>query len=242
MEINVLLENTDFLVVDKPAGLQVHADGRSPRPTLADWVLKNYPDLAQVGEPMVSSNGVKISRPGIVHRLDRDTSGVLVIVKNQETFDWLKERFQNHQVKKTYRAIVAGKVPKPQFGLGRIDVPIGRSRSNPRLRVAHKLAKGKQRPAVTDYQVLKTGERFSYIEAYPQTGRTHQLRAHFKYLNHPIVGDSLYAPNQPIPWGLARQALHAYKISFVDPWERPIEVVAPLPPDFALALEKEDIA
>ncbi|MEK7586605.1 MAG: RluA family pseudouridine synthase [Patescibacteria group bacterium] len=210
--IPIIFENENFLVLNKPAGISVHPDGFNQTPTITDWLIKNYPELEGVGEAMILANGTEISRPGIVHRLDKDTSGVLVIAKNQKTFLELKEKFKNHKVEKTYQAIVYGEVKKDQ---GVIDLPIGRSKNDPRKRVASTQADGKLREAVTRYEVVEKFKGFSLLKLFPKTGRTHQLRVHLKAIGYPIVGDTLYAfKNAENLLTISRQALHANYIKF----------------------------
>ncbi len=242
-KIEIVFESPDFLVLNKPAGLSVHGDGISTEKTLADWLMEKYPDLAEVGEPMLSQKGVKILKPGLVHRLDRDTSGVLLVAKNQPTFLFFKDQFQNHQAHKSYRAILYGEIKfKPGESGRTIDVPIGRSPSDPRRRVASLKASGTLREAVTNYRVLKISPDFSYVEAEPKTGRTHQLRVHFKAINHPIVCDHLYAPKLSCPPGLGRQALHAFKLELKLPNGEPGSFNAPLPADFSQTLDSLGLA
>jgi 23S rRNA pseudouridine1911/1915/1917 synthase len=217
MEIPILYEDEDVLIINKPAGLLVHADGVSQESTLVDWILEHYPQLAAVGE-MAVANNPPLVRPGIVHRLDRDTSGVMLIAKNQKAYLFLKEAFQKHLVHKTYRAIVYGSVVPDE---GTIDIPIGRSKTNPHRRVALVLAKhrlGKKvREAITSFKVLERLGNYSYVELYPKTGRTHQIRVHLRSLGHAVVCDALYSPDQICPNGLTRQALHAHSLELTLP-------------------------
>lgn len=242
MPPKIIYEDADVLVLDKPAGLSVHGAGVKKEKTLADWLMKNYPDLSEVGETQIV-NGVEVKRPGIVHRLDKETSGVMVVAKNQIAYGKLKKQFRTHQVRKKYLALVAGALKlKTGEMVGTIDAPIGRSRADARLRVAHPRAVGKQREAVTRFRPVKTftdqasQQVFTLVEAYPETGRTHQLRAHFKYLNHPIVGDKLYAPNYPAPEPLRRLALHATELEITLPSGERKAFSSPPPADFAAAL------
>ncbi len=238
MEIEVLFENKNYLIINKPAGLVVHYDGKTVEPNVADWVLKNYPQTADVGEPLKLSNGEVIKRPGIVHRIDRDTSGALVIALNQESFLHLKGMFQSREVQKTYHAFVYGIVKKDDDV---IDRPIGRSRKDFRLWSAQRFARGEMREAVTDYRVLvrggDAGADATFIEAKPHTGRTHQIRVHFKAINHPVVCDKLYAPKREPLLGFERLALHARSIEFRDTDGSVISATAPYPQDFALAVD-----
>ncbi len=229
-EPTVLYEDDDVLALNKPSGLAVHADGRNKAPTLSDWVGERYPGLADVGEPMRAPDGTLITRPGIVHRLDRQTSGVIILAKNQRAFEYLKKEFQERRVEKKYLAFVHGLI-KEEGGV--IDRPIGTSRKDFRLRSAQRGAKGALREAVTEYAVLKRGEGVTYVEARPKTGRTHQIRVHFKAINHPVVGDALYAPKHTPLLGFTRLALHARSLSFTAATGKIILVEAPLPADFA---------
>lgn len=234
-EPTILYEDENVLVVNKPAGLVVHGDGRTKEATLADWVLEKYPEMKEIGEPFKKSDGVIIPRPGIVHRLDRDTSGVLILAKNQDTFLFLKTQFQNREVQKEYEAIVYGRVKEPK---GVIDIPIGKSKKDFRQWLAHEDARGILREAVTEYQVINTGEKFTHIRIHPKTGRTHQIRVHMKALGNPIVCDSLYAKGRECALGLDRTALHAVKITFKLPDNKMVTVEAPFPQDFQNALKR----
>ena len=252
MKVKILYEDSNILAIDKPSGIAVHGDGRSKEKTIADWVLENYPKMKNVGEPMG-----EILRPGIVHRLDKDTSGVLLLAKNQKTHQLLKTQFQNHEIKKTYDAIVSGWV-KSDHGV--INKPIGRSPTDFRRWLCGRGARGTLREAITEYKVLKRFEatsatskfsplrpqagpsgikisklplqKYSYLEVKPKTGRTHQIRVHMKFLNHPSVCDSLYNPNQPHPKEISRMALHAKSIEFKDLKGKTIKVESPLPSEF----------
>ncbi|MCX6716473.1 MAG: RluA family pseudouridine synthase [Candidatus Taylorbacteria bacterium] len=249
MEIPILYEDKDLLVVNKPAGLMVHPDGKSKGPFLTDWIAKNYPKIKGVGEPSRTVKGDEIDRPGIVHRLDRETSGALLIAKTQKAHEFLKKQFQDHTIKKTYKLFVHGSINEDEDVINR---PIGRSRSDFRRWSAQRGIRGETREAITDYKVLersisgtKMGERFSYVEAMPRTGRTHQIRVHFKAINYPLVGDTLYAPNHPEALGFKRLALHSEKIAFTDLKGKKMEITAPLPEDFQNALKlfgHEDMA
>lgn len=236
-QIKTIYEDANVLVLNKPSGLIVHADGKTKEETLADKIFKEYPKLKNVGEPM-TINGKVVYRPGIVHRLDKDTSGVIVVAKNQKTFLFLKKQFQDRTIKKTYRAIVYGNI-KNNSGI--IDRPLGRSRNDFRQFSAHKTARGDRRDAITEYKVLERfkdkKEDFSYLEVYPKTGRTHQIRAHLKFINHPVVSDNIYAGKRGGELGLSRLALHAYSIEFLLPSGKLIKLQAPVPIDMRKALK-----
>ena len=218
-----------------------HPDGRSTEWTLVDWVLEHRPDIALVGEPWTAPDGRVLPRPGIVHRLDKDTTGVLVIAKNQETYEWLKVQFRDRHVKKEYRAFVHGVITE---STGVIDKPIGRSAADFRKFSAQRGAKGVMRDARTRFSVLSritqniygcddwNSNGYSYIAMFPETGRTHQLRVHMKAIHHPIVSDPLYAGT--LGKGLCCEtiALHAYKITFSGRDGAVLQFTAPLPEQF----------
>jgi 23S rRNA pseudouridine1911/1915/1917 synthase len=253
-KIPVLYEDDNVVVFNKPSGLMVHADGRSDEYTLADYVRDTYPETVGVGEPLVLERGrpgeTKVDRPGIVHRLDRDTSGAIIVARNQPTFLFLKRQFKEHQVKKVYQAIVSGNV-KNDTGI--IDAAIGRSRSDFRVRTTMDLhtkdARGTLRDAVTRYKVL---ERFnkewhsqltplSLVEVYPLTGRTHQIRTHFKMIRHPLLADPLYSATKKregYAFDATRTMLHASKVTFKTKETGEIVVEAPKPADFEDILAK----
>jgi 23S rRNA pseudouridine1911/1915/1917 synthase len=249
----ILFENENLLVINKPAGLVVHADGKTAEPNLCDWLIQKYPNIKEVGEPAKAPDGKIIYRPGIVHRLDRETSGAMIIAKNQASFEFLKEQFQNRQVHKTYNTFVWGLFKENK---GEIDRPIGRSKGDFRRWSAGRFARGEMREAVTEYKVLESRTfsslkeasvegsegasitpAVSFVEARPLTGRTHQIRVHMHFLHHPVVGDSLYAPNHPNILGFKRLALHSRVIEFTDVGGGLLRIEAPYPEDFESALK-----
>ena len=214
--------------MNKPPGTAVHGGDSIQEETLVDFLLKKFPEIRQVGdEPEI--------RPGIVHRLDRDTSGVMVIARNQESFEYLKNLFKNRQTEKRYWAIVCGKLKQKS---GVIDLPIGRLAKSP---VKRGVVQGRsqirgEREAITEYQVLKNGEKFSLLELTPKTGRMHQLRVHLKAIGHPVACDTKYGgKNVCCPEGARRQLLHAKSLSFSFPEGRKLYFEADPPEDFALA-------
>lgn len=225
----IIFEDAAIIVVDKPAGMMVHADGRHDHPTLSDWLLEKYPELEGVGEEQKLSDGTVINRPGIVHRLDRETSGVMVVARTQKAFDALKGQFQNRETRKTYRVFVYGNL-KDERGI--INKAIGSSRGGAGPRSA-KLPHGKMRDALTTYRTIIRSADVSYAEAFPKTGRTHQIRVHFSAIQHPIVGDKLYGKARQPVLGFTRVALHAYTLSFVHPVVGEEQTFsAPIPQDF----------
>ena len=233
MPLQILYEDADVVAVHKPVGVMTHPDGRGTEPTASDWFLSNYPNSVAVGELQKISDGTEIARPGVVHRLDRDTSGVLVFAKTSEAHAFLKNAFQVHDVKKTYLAFVYGVLSEKR---GVITFPIGRSRKDFRLRSAQPKASGNLRDAITNYEVVSDSGTHSLVQAMPETGRTHQLRVHFKAIHHPIVCDKLYAPNNPCDLGFARLGLHAYQLDLPLISGGRIEILAPIPSDLVPAL------
>ncbi len=169
---------------------------------------------------------------GYVHRLDKGTSGVLVFAKNQIAYDFLRKAFHDRDVHKTYLAFVYG-VLKEKRGV--IDFDIGRSRKDFRLRSAQPKAKGRLRDALTRYEVIGKTPDFALLKMNPETGRTHQIRVHLKAIHHPIVGDSLYAPNRPAGLGISRIGLHAYQLDLPLPSGGRTIITAPIPTDLAPA-------
>lgn len=229
MKIKILYEDKDLLVIDKPSAVMVHSDGKTKKETISSWFLKKYPKIKNVGESILV-NGKEIKKPGIVHRLDQETSGVLILVKNQKTYEFIKNQFQNRKIKKTYNALVSGFFKNSE---GVVDKPIGRSPSDFRRRLAGRGARGELKEALTKYKVIKNIEiqkhKFSYLEIFPKTGRTHQIRVHMKFLSHPVACDSLYNPKTFCPLKIARLALHARKIEFQLPAGNILKIEAPLP-------------
>ena len=240
--IDILHEDSEMVVIDKPVGIRVHEDGFSDEPTVVDWFLARTPSARGVGEPGVSPKGSPLERSGVVHRLDTDTSGVLVLAKTQEAFVHLKQQFHDRLAKKEYRAFVYGAM-KERWGT--IDRPIGRSAKDFRKRSAERGAKGTLRDSVTDWECVATGtyegETFSELRLRPKTGRTHQLRVHLKAIDHPIVGDQLYAGarrTSSTNLGFERLALHAEMLTLTLQDGTSMTFVAALPKAFVEARER----
>lgn len=250
--INILYEDNDCLVINKPAGIMVHSDGRAKGPFITDWIVSHYPETINVGDKMRDEKGQDINRAGIVHRLDRETSGVLVIAKNAEAHENLKRQFQDRIISKRYLAFVWGEM-KENFGT--ISRPIGRSGKDFRKFSAQRGARGDMREAETYWTKIGVGkayidslidskgdvtggdQKFTYVEVEPKTGRTHQIRVHLNAINHPVVGDMLYAPKKTLALGFNRLALHSRSIEFETLNGSKVKVVAPLPEDFSLGLK-----
>lgn len=236
MEIKptILFENEEVVVIDKPAGLVVHPDGRGKGETLVDWIVSKYPSIRNVGEPLKLASGTIIDRPGIVHRLDKETSGVLLIAKTQDSYLFLKRQFLKHEIKKRYHTFVYGSMKGAR---GTIDRPIGRSSNDFRKKSAARDLGDDARPATTRWYTLLSGDDATFVEAQPITGRTHQIRVHFHAIGHPVICDPLYATGRKPMYGMKRLALHARSVTFRVPGGEDQEVVAPYPADFIEAMK-----
>jgi 23S rRNA pseudouridine1911/1915/1917 synthase len=238
MEMTILYEDADIVAIDKPTGMMTHPDGRVREGEdiiASDWFAEHYPDSKDVGETQRLQDGSEITRPGVVHRLDRDTSGVLIFAKTPEAHAFYKEKFQNREVHKTYITFVYG-VPKERKGI--IEFSIGRSRKDFRLRSAQPKAKGIMREAITRYQVISDIGTHALLKVRPETGRTHQIRVHMKAIHHPIVCDKLYAPNHPCDLGFNRLGLHAYELDLPLPSGERLIITSPIPADMQGAIAK----
>jgi 23S rRNA pseudouridine1911/1915/1917 synthase len=249
-DIDILYEDKDCAVVNKPPNLMVHSDGKAPGPFLADWILEHYPEAKDVGDPMTGKDGEPLERGGIVHRLDRDTSGALIIAKTPEGHASIKKQFQYRTVEKKYLTFVWGEMTD-EFGT--IDRPIGRSGKDFRKWSATRGKRGDIRDALTYWVRIAIaqlpeakakdipkdlGTMFSLIQAEPKTGRTHQIRVHLNAINRPVVGDIFYAPKRPMVLGFDRLALHSWSIQFKDLKDKTIKVMAPIPADFINACKE----
>jgi 23S rRNA pseudouridine1911/1915/1917 synthase len=215
-EIHILYEDKDLLVINKEPGITVHPGAGISRGTLAGALLA-YCSLSEIGGA---------ERPGIVHRLDKETSGCLVVAKNDAAHHGLSQQFALRKVKKIYLALVQG-IPAKTFGI--IDAPI---RRHPVHRQKMSIARPFEgREAVTPYRVVASASGMSWVECRPQTGRTHQIRLHLKYLGHPILGDPVYGKRGNFP----RHLLHAWKLGFEHPASgSSMEFCAPLPADMQI--------
>lgn len=200
MALNIFYEDDDLVIINKPEGLTVHPASGDKSGTLVNGLLHHF------GESLSDRNGEE--RPGIVHRLDRDTSGLILIAKNNVAHARLGRQFEKHKVYKKYMARVQGTV---QYDQGMIDVPLERHRKYHDMRQVANEGEGKE--ATTLYQVIKRFGKSTLVALYPQTGRTHQLRVHMKHLGHPLLGDEKYGQEQSFP----RLALHAMAIGFTHP-------------------------
>ena len=218
MDLDVFYEDEDLVVINKPEGLTVHPASGSQKGTLVNGLMYRYQELSDINGPV---------RPGIVHRLDRDTSGLILIAKTNVAHARLGRQFEKHTVIKRYVARVEGQV---QFDQGAIDAPLERHKKYHDHRQVAKEGEGKS--AITLYQVLKRFTKSTLVALYPQTGRTHQLRVHMKHLGHPILGDEKYGRKESFP----RLGLHAQSIAFTHPHTRAyIEFSCPTPQEFLKA-------
>ncbi|MGZ6255051.1 MAG: RluA family pseudouridine synthase [Candidatus Chromulinivorax sp.] len=205
--IPIIADYPDFLIINKPVGLVVHPPQATyTQITLVDWIIANYPTIKNVGDA---------DRPGIVHRLDADTSGLMIIAKHQKAHDQLSAMFKNHEIQKTYLALAIGHPP----ATGIINYPIARHPVQKNIMHAFTGIKeiASARDALTQYQVLEYFEDFSLVEIKPKTGRTHQIRVHFKAIGHPLLGDQVYGKASKI---IGYHVLHACKLEFV--WDETV--------------------
>lgn len=189
MIIPVIFEDKNILVIDKPSGVVVHPFDNSTEETLLDFLVGHVPEIFSITNEIKLQDGRTINLGGVVHKLDRDTSGVMVIAKNKKVFDDLKNQFTNHTIKKVYLAKVEGDVAENIFT---IDAPLGRNKKDYKQTVNPTNPRGELREAITEVKVLEKGDNFTLLELTPKTGRTHQLRAHMAYIGHPIIGDRAY--------------------------------------------------
>ena len=220
--LTIRYEDEDLVVVDKPAGMVVHPAPGHATGTLVNALLHHFPSMAIGGD----------LRPGIVHRIDRDTSGLLVVAKHDRAKAYLQAQQQARTMNKVYLAMVDGHFREPE---GTIEAPIDRHPTD-RLRMAI-VETG--RPSRTDYREMERLGSYSLVEARLHTGRTHQIRVHFAYKGHPVVGDSLYGPRrQSRPFGLERQFLHAYCLGFERLDGQYVETRSPLPADLQNVLDR----
>ena len=221
--LDILYEDDDILVVNKPKGMVVHPAAGHYTGTLVNAIMYHcHNDLSGI-------NGVL--RPGIVHRIDKDTTGSLIICKNDEAHRKIAEQLKEHSITRKYRAIVYGRISNDE---GVVDAPIGRHPTD-RKKMAINERNGK--PAITHYKVLERFEKYTYIECQLETGRTHQIRVHMTSIGHPLLGDEVYG-NAKCPFKLEGQTLHAMTIGFIHPsTNQYVEYEAPLPEYFERLLQ-----
>ena len=226
MDLDVLYEDKDLIVINKPKGMVVHPGAGNPNHTLVNGLLAHCKDLSGI-------NGVL--RPGIVHRIDKDTSGCLVVAKNDLAHQNLSEQLAKRTLKRTYIALVHGVI---QHNVGTIEAPIGRDKSD---RQKMTVTSMNARPALTHFKVMKRYEAYTLVECQLDTGRTHQIRVHFQYINFPIVGDPKYSIKKTLE--TQGQCLHAQRIEFIHPRTQEVmQFEAEMPEVFKQVLEELDKA
>ena len=226
--LEIVFENNDLIVVNKPAGMVVHPAAGHQSGTLVHAALAHAGDIEGVGG---------VQRPGIVHRLDKDTSGIILLAKNDTAHQWLQEEFRSRRVEKTYLALVDGAPPTAR---GRVEAAIGRDPVD-RKRMAV-VPPGKGRSAVSEYSTLAKYDHHTLLEVHPVTGRTHQIRLHMAFLGCPIVGDRIYGRRHP-SLDLGRQFLHAARLKIRLPGKSDfVEFEAPLPDDLSNILDSFNAA
>ncbi|MGE5249890.1 MAG: RluA family pseudouridine synthase [Bacteroidota bacterium] len=222
--LEIVFENDDLLVVNKPAGMVVHPAAGHASGTLVNAALGYDPEFGEIGGE---------ERPGVVHRLDKDTSGLILLARNDSAHRWLQDQFRLRKVEKSYLALVDGRPPTPY---GRVDAPVGRDPSHrKKMAIA---PPGKGREAISDYRTLEVFDAHTLLEFHPLTGRTHQIRLHCAFLGCPIVGDTIYGRKTPsIPLG--RHFLHAHRLRIILPGEKePREFEAALPAELQAVLSQ----
>ena len=218
--VEVVHQDSHIIVLNKPAGLSVHPGPGHPSGTLVNALLALCPDIQGIGGAV---------RPGIVHRLDKDTSGLMVVAKNETAHHRLSDQIKSREVTKGYLALAAGTLPVPE---GVIDAPIAR---DPRNRKKMAVVDG-GKPARTQYRVLENPAKDSFLELYLESGRTHQIRVHLAYLGHPLIGDPVYGKRSAL---VDRQFLHAHHLGLTHPATGEfLEFRSPLPPELSAVLEK----
>ncbi|WKZ49148.1 MAG: RluA family pseudouridine synthase [Anaerolineales bacterium] len=221
--LDIIFENDDLLVVNKPAGMVVHPAAGHASGTLVNAVLGYDPEIEGIGGE---------ERPGVVHRLDKDTSGLILLAKNERAHRWLQDQFRLRKVEKTYLALVDGAPPTPS---GRVEAFIGRDPKNRKRMAVVSQAKGRE--AISEYKTLENFKSHTLLEFHPQTGRTHQIRLHCAFLKCPIAGDEVYG-RKISTIGVKRHFLHAFRLKIVLPGEQETRTFeAPLPNDLQQSLD-----
>lgn len=234
MNVNIVYEDENILVLNKPAGLITHPKNISDtQDSVTGWLSSKYPAIKNIGEPFIAS-GQEVPRAGVVHRLDKDTSGLLVVAKNDESFFYFKKLFQDRKIKKYYLALVNGRPKEPK---GVISFPLGRIGLKRTTKIiGNKLIDKKE--ALTEYKTVKKFANHTLLEVAPQTGRTHQIRVHLNSIGTPVAGDVIYGfKRAKSPMGLRRLFLHAYKLEFTTPDGKKMTLETDLPEDLSRLLE-----
>jgi len=213
LEPKIIYKDAQYLVLEKPSGLIVHETRKSEKNTLVNWLIKKFPEIAKISDPTALQNDENIFRPGIIHRLDKDVSGLMLVARTQTAFDYFKSQFKLKKIQKEYLALVHGQLPRLE---GSINFEISRSSSGERM-ASHPEGSGLGKPAMTQYEVAQLYKNFTLVKARPQTGRTNQIRVHFLALGFPIVGDPYYQiKNIKSKVTPSRIFLHAHQLAFID--------------------------
>jgi 23S rRNA pseudouridine1911/1915/1917 synthase len=221
--LDIIFENDDLLVINKPAGMVVHPSPGHDSGTLVHAALGHSPEMEGIGGE---------ERPGIVHRLDKETSGLIVVAKNERAHRWLQDQFRDRTVEKIYLALVDGKPPTPT---GRVEAPIGRNTTHRKLMSVVPLDKGRE--AVSEYRTVESFHAHTLLQVHPFTGRTHQIRVHMAFLGCPVAGDTVYGKRHPTV-AITRHFLHAFRLKIVLPGEKKERLFeAPLPEELGRVLE-----
>ncbi len=229
MIIPVIYEDSNILVINKPSGIVVHPFDFSEEDTVLDWLTRHHPDIFKIENYFTLQDGRTINLGGIVHKLDRDTSGVLVIAKTKHAYDTLRKAFTDHTIRKVYLALIEGTIEADAL---RINAPLGRNKKDYKQVAFPKNPRGELRDAVTDLTVILRGNGITLVKLEPITGRTHQLRAHMTHISHPIVGDKAYGSTIDA----ARIILHAQMLTCnINNQELTFE--APAPQEFIAPFE-----
>ncbi len=231
IKLKIVYEDKDVFALEKPAGLMVHPIRPEQNDTLVNGLIAYYPEIKNVGDPSTSSGQINL-RPGIVHRLDKDTSGLMIVAKNNPAFEYLKKQFADRKVVKKYLALVHGRVKDKK---GTITKAISLSKKDRRKRSA--LLDDKAKKAWTEYRVIKRFKDYTLLKVRIKTGRTHQIRVHLASIGHPVAGDQQYKfKRQPELAGLKRQFLHAAYLKLKLPNGKLIELKSKLPEDLERVL------
>ena len=233
MKISIVYEDENLLALNKPASIITHPKNISDtQDSVTSWLIEKFPDIKNIGEPFIAS-GSEVPRAGIVHRLDKDTSGLLIVAKNNEAFFYLKNLFQERKIKKHYLALVNGRPKEPK---GIISAPLGRIGLKRTTQIiGNKLIDKKD--AETKYKILKNYKDYTLLEVSPKTGRTHQIRVHLNSIGHPVAGDPIYGfKKSSPPSNLNRLFLHAFKMELTAPDGKKLVVECDLPQDLQKVL------
>jgi len=205
LKLDIIFKHKDWLIINKPAGLLVHPDQHHQEKTLIDLILTEYPEIKSVGDP---------TRPGIVHRLDKDVSGLMVVARSQEFYEYIVKQFTDDKVKKEYLALVYG---RPEPSAGKIDLPLARTKDGKIVAVQYHGKIKNQKEATTEYEAIKNYSQYSLLKVRPLTGRTNQIRVHLRAINCPLVGDLIYGFKDKNEGNeLGRIFLHAAYLGFYD--------------------------